>query len=81
MTRTPRERLPKSPSRYREAGSGEETELMLPEARQDGLVIEELLEEILVYDLKRHRAYCLNRTAALAHLQHHRASDLSANGH
>ena len=38
---------------------------MLPEARREGLIIEELPEEILLYDLRRHRAYCLNRTAAL----------------
>ncbi len=38
---------------------------MLPEARRAGLITEELPEEILVYDLRRHRSYCLNRTAAL----------------
>lgn len=37
---------------------------MLPERRADGLLIREIPEETLVYDLKRHRAYCLNRTAA-----------------
>ncbi len=37
----------------------------LPKAREDGLVVEELHDEVLIYDLKRHRAYCLNRTAAL----------------
>jgi hypothetical protein len=36
-----------------------------PIARKDELVIEELPEEILVYDTKRHKAHCLNQTAAL----------------
>ena len=38
---------------------------MKPEKRRDGLVVTELLDEVLVYDLDRHRAHCLNRTAAL----------------
>jgi hypothetical protein len=37
----------------------------MPRARQDELVVEELPDETLVYDLKRHKARCLNRTAAL----------------
>ncbi len=37
----------------------------MPRARQDELVVEELQDETLVYDLKRHKARCLNRTAAL----------------
>src|SRR4051812_27187471 len=36
-----------------------------PKARADGLVVQELMDEILVYDLVRHRSHCLNRTAAL----------------
>lgn len=36
-----------------------------PRARAAGLVVRELPEEVLVYDLERHRAVCLNRTAAL----------------
>lgn len=36
-----------------------------PQAREAGLVIEELDDELLVYDLERHRAHCLNNTAAL----------------
>jgi coenzyme PQQ synthesis protein D (PqqD)/ion channel inhibitory toxin len=36
----------------------------LPDARKEGLVIRELADEILVYDLQRHRAHCLNHTAA-----------------
>ena len=35
-----------------------------PRARQEDLVIQELPEETLVYDLKRDRAHCLNQTAA-----------------
>jgi hypothetical protein len=37
----------------------------LPQARLDGLVIRELDDETLVYDTKRDKAHCLNRTAAL----------------
>ncbi len=38
---------------------------MLAQARSEGLVVEELGEETLVYDLERHQAHCLNRTAGL----------------
>ena len=38
---------------------------MKPEKRRDGLVVKELPEEILVYDLERHEAHCLNPAAAL----------------
>ena len=37
----------------------------LPRARTDGLVIKELPNETLVYDLERGEAHCLNQTAAL----------------
>jgi hypothetical protein len=37
----------------------------LPRARTEGLVINELDDETLVYDLQRHEAHCLNQTAAL----------------
>jgi hypothetical protein len=43
----------------------ETTRSLMPRARQDELVVEELPDETLVYDLKRHKARCLNRTAAL----------------
>jgi Coenzyme PQQ synthesis protein D (PqqD) len=33
-------------------------------ARRQGLVVQELPDELLMYDLKRHKAHCLNRTAA-----------------
>ena len=35
-----------------------------PLAREEGLVIERLAEEVLVYDTDRDRAHCLNETAA-----------------
>jgi hypothetical protein len=35
-----------------------------PVARKDGLVIRELTDEVLVYDLVRNKAHCLNDTAA-----------------
>ncbi|MBI3798297.1 MAG: PqqD family protein [Deltaproteobacteria bacterium] len=38
---------------------------MRPHARHAGLVVQQLADETLAYDLERHRAYCLNRTAAL----------------
>ncbi len=37
---------------------------MRPVARRDGLLIRELPGEVLVYDRERHRAHCLNQTAA-----------------
>ena len=37
---------------------------LLPLARTDALVIKELQDEVLVYDLQRHKAHCLNPTAA-----------------
>jgi hypothetical protein len=43
----------------------ETTRALMPRARQDELVVEELQDETLVYDLKRHKARCLNPTAAL----------------
>jgi len=36
-----------------------------PLARKEGLVIQELPDELLVYDLDRDKAHCLNQTAAL----------------
>jgi hypothetical protein len=37
---------------------------MKPIAREKGLVVQDLADETLVYDLERHKAHCLNRTAA-----------------
>lgn len=36
-----------------------------PRKREQRLVIDELPDEVLVYDLDRHKAHCLNQTAAL----------------
>src|SRR5689334_6746520 len=36
-----------------------------PRARKDGLIIQALPDETLVYDLERDRAHCLNQTASL----------------
>jgi len=38
---------------------------MNPKARQDDLLIEEVADELVVYDRQRSRAHSLNRTAAL----------------
>ena len=38
---------------------------VLPQARIDDLVMKEMPDEVLVYDLKQHKAYCLNQTAAM----------------
>jgi hypothetical protein len=37
----------------------------LPQARKEGLLIEMLPDEVLVYDLDRKKAHCLNQTAGL----------------
>jgi len=42
----------------------ETTNRPMPQARDEGLVIQELSDETLVYDLERHRAHALNQTAA-----------------
>jgi len=38
---------------------------MFPQARQDKLLVREMGDEVVVYDLERHRAHCLTRTTAL----------------
>lgn len=40
-------------------------EQVFPRARKDDLVTRDLPDEVLVYDLKTHKAHCLNHTAAL----------------
>jgi len=40
------------------------TDQALPKARANGLLVRELEDELLVYDLNRHKAHCLNTTAA-----------------
>jgi hypothetical protein len=42
-----------------------DTRRSLPEARREDIVVHELPDETLVYDLKRHKALCLNRAAGL----------------
>jgi coenzyme PQQ synthesis protein D (PqqD) len=37
---------------------------MKPRAREDDLIVQELEDETLVYDLGNHKAHCLNRAAA-----------------
>ena len=37
----------------------------MPRARQEGLIVEDLPGEVLVYDCERDKAHCLNQTAAL----------------
>lgn len=37
----------------------------LPLARSEGLIIESLEDEVLVFDLKSQKSHCLNRTAVL----------------
>jgi hypothetical protein len=41
------------------------TGVHLPKMRKEKLIIDELPDEVLVYDLDRHKAHCLNQTAAL----------------
>lgn len=38
---------------------------MKPAVRRTGLVVRDLPGEVVVYDLERHQAHCLNRTAAV----------------
>ena len=40
------------------------TEKQHPQARIRSLVVREVADEVLVYDLQRHQAHCLNRSAA-----------------
>jgi hypothetical protein len=41
------------------------TEQTKPQVRSEGLVIQELSNEVLIYDLERDKAHCLNQTAAI----------------
>ena len=38
---------------------------IMPRARKEGLLVQELADELLVYDRISHKAHCLNQTAAL----------------
>ena len=37
----------------------------LPLARKEQLIVQEVPDEVLVYDLDRHKAHCLNKTSAI----------------
>lgn len=39
--------------------------LQTPIARQEGLVIQEMADEVLIYDLDTNKAHCLNQTASM----------------
>jgi hypothetical protein len=41
------------------------TKRLTPKARTKGLVVHPLAHELLVYDLERHKAHCLNKSAAM----------------
>jgi hypothetical protein len=41
-----------------------ESRTLLPKARSKGLVIKKLADEVLVYDLERDKAHCLNHASA-----------------
>jgi len=49
----------------------------LPKARRDKLVIQELPDEVLIYDRERDKAHCLNQTAALVWQQCDGQSDVA----
>lgn len=38
---------------------------VLPLARKDDLIVKELVDEVLVYDSKRSKAFCLNKTSSV----------------
>lgn len=38
--------------------------VQIPQARREDLVVQELAGEQLVYDMRRHKAFCLNETSA-----------------
>ena len=40
-------------------------EAILPAAREEEMIVQEMKGEVLVYDQRQHRAHCLNETAAL----------------
>jgi hypothetical protein len=48
-----------------EEGGARMKRQFFPIARQKGLVVEDLKDETLVYDVERHKAHCLDRAAAL----------------
>jgi hypothetical protein len=44
---------------------GAKASQVLPLARTDQLIVRELPDELLVYDLDRHKAHCLNKASAI----------------
>jgi hypothetical protein len=38
---------------------------VLPHARQQSVIVKDLLDEVLIYDLDRNKAHCLNQSAAI----------------
>jgi len=40
------------------------SEHFLPQARRDGILFQAIDDEVIVYDTERHKAHCLNQTAA-----------------
>lgn len=49
----------------------------IPEARHDGLIVQELADEVLIYDEQQHKAHCLNQTAAVVWQQCDGKRDIS----
>jgi hypothetical protein len=43
----------------------EKIDQFMPLARKEGIIVQRLPDEVLVYDLENHKAHCLNQTAAL----------------
>lgn len=39
----------------------------LPKSRHTGLIVQEFVDELLIYDLKTNKGYCLNKTSALVY--------------
>ena len=43
---------------------GKSLDRTMPGARKEGLIVQELAGELLVYDRDRYKAYCLNRSGS-----------------
>jgi len=43
---------------------GKSLDRTMPSARKEGLIVQELAGELLVYDRNRYKAYCLNRSGS-----------------
>jgi hypothetical protein len=53
------------------------SEQILPEARHAELIVQELADEVLIYDEQQHKAHCLNQTAAVVWKQCDGTRDVS----